>query len=91
MLFLVAYDIPDDGTRALVAGELENWGCRVQYSVFECDLDQTRCAVMVKRLGKLICAKDSIRVYRICQACAGEVVLLGKGRPVTRDPDFYEV
>jgi CRISPR-associated endonuclease Cas2 len=38
MLFLVAYDIPDDGTRTEVANELENWGTRVQYSVFECDL-----------------------------------------------------
>ena len=25
MLFLVAYDIPDDGTRTQIANELENW------------------------------------------------------------------
>jgi CRISPR-associated protein Cas2 len=91
MLFVVAYDIPDDGTRTQVAGELGNWGYRVQYSVFECDLDQARCRQMVARLRKLVCAQDSIRVYRVCQACAGEVVLLGRGKPVTRDPDFYEV
>ena len=91
MLFLVAYDIPDDGTRTQVANELENWGDRVQYSVFECDLDPARCLLMVERLRKLICAKDNIRIYRICQACAGEVILLGRRRPVTRPPDFYEV
>ena len=90
-LFLVAYDIPDDGTRTEVADELENWGYRVQYSVFECDLDQARCLLMVERLSKLICAKDSIRIYRICQACASEAILLGRGRPVMRDRDFYEV
>jgi len=60
-------------------------------SVFECDLDQARYLLMVERLRRLICAKDSIRVYRICQACAGEVTLLGRGRPVTRDRAFYDV
>jgi len=91
MLFLVAYDIPDDGTCTQVADELENWGHRVQYSVFECDLDQPRCLLMVERLRKLICAKDSIRVYRIWQTCASAVTLLGRGRSVMRDRDFYEV
>ena len=50
MVFLVAYDIPDDGTRTQVANELENWGDRVQYSVFECDLDPARCLLMVEAL-----------------------------------------
>jgi CRISPR-associated protein Cas2 len=91
MLFLVAYDIPDDGTRTQIADELANWGHRVQYSVFECNLDQTRCRQMVARLRNLVCAQDSIRVYRICQACAGEVILLGRGKRVAEDPDFYQV
>jgi CRISPR-associated protein Cas2 len=91
MLFVVAYDIPDDGTRTQVAAELENWGYRVQYSVFECDLDQARSRKMMVRLSKLVCAQDSIRVYRICQACAGQVTLLGRGRPIADDPDFYQI
>lgn len=91
MLFVVAYDIPDDGTRTQVAAELENFGYRVQYSVFECDLDQARSSELMARLRKLVCAQDSIRIYRICQACAGQVNLLGRGRPVADDPDFYQV
>jgi CRISPR-associated endonuclease Cas2 len=46
MLFIVAYDIPDDGTRSLIADELQNWGHRVQYSVFECDLDEKRAGIV---------------------------------------------
>jgi CRISPR-associated protein Cas2 len=91
MLFVVAYDIPDDGARTQVADELGNWGYRVQYSVFECDLNQARYRQLVARLRKLVCAQDSIRVYRVCQACSAEVVLLGRSRPVTKDSDFYEV
>ena len=91
MLFLVAYDIPDDGTRTEVANELENWGVRVQYSIFECDLDPAHCLLMVERLRKLICAKDNIRIYRICQSCVREVILPGRGRPVMKDPNFYEL
>jgi CRISPR-associated protein Cas2 len=91
MLFVVAYDIPDDGTRTQIADELGNWGYRVQYSVFECDLDQTRYRQMVTRLRKLVCARDSIRIYRACQACAGEIILLGRSKPVTRDADYYQV
>jgi CRISPR-associated protein Cas2 len=71
-----------------VISVLENWGARVQHSVFECDLDPARCLLLVERLRKLICAKDSIRIYRVCQACVGEVILLGRGRTVMRDPDF---
>jgi CRISPR-associated protein Cas2 len=75
----------------VVISVLENWGTRVQYSVFECNLDPARCLLLAEGLRKLICAQDNIRIYRVCQACVGEVILLGQGRPVMRDPDFYEV
>jgi len=78
MLFLVAYDIPNDGTRTQVADELETVGTGSRFC-FGWDLDQVRCVVMVDQLRKLICAKDSIRIHRICQTC--ESTLLGRGRP----------
>jgi CRISPR-associated protein Cas2 len=90
MLFIVAYDIPNDGTRTLVADELKNWGRRVQYSVFECDLSDKHARQMEKALKKLISGCDSIRIYRVCQACRHRSVTVG-GIPLVMDSDFYQV
>lgn len=40
MLSIVAYDISDHRRLAKVAHVCENWGVRVQYSVFECHLEE---------------------------------------------------
>jgi CRISPR-associated protein Cas2 len=40
MLTLVAYDITDDKRLHKVAKTCEDFGVRVQYSVFECRLDE---------------------------------------------------
>jgi CRISPR-associated endonuclease Cas2 len=39
MLYVVSYDIADDARRVRVHATLRNYGTRVQYSVFECDLE----------------------------------------------------
>ena len=90
MLFIVAYDNPEDGTRNQIAAELETWGRRVQYSVFECDLDQRRVARLEGKLRALISACDNIRIYPLCSSCRGRVVTMG-GKPVTVDAGFYQV
>ena len=40
MLIAVAYDIPDDRRRTKLSEHLENFGRRVQLSVFECLLEE---------------------------------------------------
>jgi CRISPR-associated protein Cas2 len=40
MFYLVSYDIPDDRRRTRLAKLLKDYGGRVQYSVFECLLNQ---------------------------------------------------
>jgi CRISPR-associated protein Cas2 len=40
MLILVSYDVPDDRRRTRLAHALKDFGERVQYSVFECRLDE---------------------------------------------------
>ncbi|MEW6376162.1 MAG: CRISPR-associated endonuclease Cas2, partial [Thermodesulfobacteriota bacterium] len=40
MFYVVSYDIPDDQRRIKIAKILEDFGDRVQYSVFECLLEQ---------------------------------------------------
>ncbi|NET61636.1 MAG: CRISPR-associated endonuclease Cas2 [Symploca sp. SIO2E6] len=49
LLYVVAYDIPDDKRCKKVSDLLEGYGKRVQYSVFECVLSQAK----YEELGKL--------------------------------------
>ena len=90
MLCIVAYDIVNDGTRTQIANELENWGARVQYSVFECDLTERRTKELSRRLAQFMAAGDSIRIYRLCETCRGRAIVLG-GKPVTVDKKFYQI
>lgn len=69
MMVLVTYDVnteDDDGRRRLhrVAKTCENWGQRVQYSVFECLVDPAQWerlkAQLIERIDPEV---DSLRFY----------------------------
>lgn len=51
---LVCYDIASDKRRDKVAKACESYGARVQYSVFECPLDDTRLQQLRAELGEII-------------------------------------
>ena len=82
MLFLICYDIVSARRRRKVAGALLDQGPRVQKSAFECNVKSAaKLRVLVERLCGLIDIQtDTIRVYRICGACATELTLLGIDR-----------
>ena len=69
MLVLVSYDVSTvdpNGQRRLrrVAKACQNYGQRVQYSVFECIVDPAQWAVLRQRLINEIDPKsDSLRFY----------------------------
>lgn len=71
MLILITYDIQtdnDEGRRRLrqVAKLCENYGQRVQFSVFECDLSYSQYLIFRRDLLKIIDEnKDSIRICRL--------------------------
>ena len=90
MLFIIAYDIPEDGTRNLIAAELQNWGQRVQYSVFECDLNHGQARKLEGRLRTLVSGPDNIRMYPLCDGCRRRIVITG-GKPVSTDASYYQV
>ena len=87
---VVAYDISDDGRRARIAGILKDYGVRVQYSVFEAQLEERVLAELLGRLSPFPQEGDSIRVYRLCQACLKKVAILGKGE-LRKKPDLFVV
>jgi CRISPR-associated protein Cas2 len=69
MMVLVTYDVNTEteaGKKRLnkVAKQCQNYGQRVQNSVFECILDPARFKLLQNKLEKIIdIEKDSIRYY----------------------------
>lgn len=91
MFYLVTYDIPDDTRRLRLAKALKDYGERVQYSVFECLLDEKLFAAMLERIAKEIDdAEDRVRVYQLCEGCTKTVKIFGEG-VLTEDPEVYIV
>ncbi len=89
MFVVVAYDIPDDRRRARVARLLLNYGQRVQYSVFECDVSQRHYAELRQALRALLRADtDSVRYYRLCKGCVAAVER-ANSPPVASSPSHY--
>ena len=89
MLYLVAYDIPDDRRRLRLAKTLKDFGDRVQYSVFECLLDRVLMEKLRARLVELICeAEDSVRIYPLCAGCERGLTIIGQGE-VSREEEVY--
>jgi CRISPR-associated protein Cas2 len=92
MLYVICYDIADDRRRRKVDRCLRDFGIRVQESVFEARLDTRRLSKLNNRLERRIDpALDSIRIYRLCGACAEVIELMGIG-PMPEDaPDVRVV
>lgn len=89
MFILISYDIPHDKRRSKIAKTLENFGKRVQYSVFECQLTDSQLADVRGRLTALVVPnEDSIRFYSLPKDAVTAILILGHG-VVTQDPIFY--
>ncbi|MBU1994378.1 CRISPR-associated endonuclease Cas2 [bacterium] len=72
MLYVVAYDIANDKRRKKVSEHLDKYGVRVNYSVYEIELNKTKFKTLLGELEakKLIHKEyDSIRFYHICENC----------------------
>jgi len=88
--YLVVYDVVSDRDRAKIAQILLGHGQRVQFSVFECALDQAEARTLGKRLG-IVLGEDkpgsSIRFYRVCDRCLARSFGIGQLGPMgDRDP-----
>jgi CRISPR-associated protein Cas2 len=87
LLYVVAYDIPDDKRRKKVSDLLEGYGKRVQYSVFECQLSQAKYDELRSRLRKRVkLSEDNVRFYPLSRHTLGQVETWGVGLPVTELP-----
>ena len=52
--YIITYDIADDDRRTAVFKALRGFGDHLQYSVFRCDLSDTRRAILVATIDPLL-------------------------------------
>jgi CRISPR-associated protein Cas2 len=78
MLTVIAYDIADDCRRDAVSTLLADHGRRVNYSVFECELEGEEFARLCQQLSQCINNReDRIVLYRLCESCRARQSALG--------------
>lgn len=81
MLHLIAYDIRDSKRLHKVAKTCEDYGFRIEYSVFECDLDEKTFQDLWNRLNKVIDPDaDCIIAYKICKSCVSKIKSIGASK-----------
>lgn len=83
MFVVVSYDISDDNKRRKIAEILKDYGARVQYSVFECNLDKKQLRQMIKELLSHVDKdRDSLRIYYLCESCISKLEVYGSYQPL---------
>ncbi|MBP3195942.1 MAG: CRISPR-associated endonuclease Cas2 [Butyrivibrio sp.] len=89
-MYVISYDIDKDKVRSKVAKLLENYGTRVQYSVFECSISEVQFEELYSQLATLMSGEieGSIRFYQLCKNCMSKIAILGcKSDTTTNDMD----
>jgi len=83
MKYILCYDIQDDKRLRKVSKIMEAYGYRVQKSVFGAFLSVNDMEELDRRLKKTLNEKeDSVRIYRMCEACDKLVNIIGLGEKV---------
>ncbi|KIR01322.1 CRISPR-associated protein Cas2 [Lachnospiraceae bacterium TWA4] len=82
-LYLISYDVVNDRLRNKIAKKLEDYGIRVQYSVFECQLTNRQYKKLYAELISLTLERNNeseevnIRIYPLCVNCENKKVIIG--------------
>jgi CRISPR-associated protein Cas2 len=88
-LWVVSYDISDNKCRRKVASKLEDEMTRVQRSVFEGRLTESRVNNLVKEISEVIARGDSLRVYSIGKVGERRCLVEGAGVPIERNVGYW--
>ena len=80
--YVIAYDISDDKRRTKVHKTLSGFGQWTQFSLFECHLSDKQYLQLRQKLDRLLKTdEDSVRFYRLCEACLAKVETIGSDKP----------
>ncbi|MFT4189117.1 MAG: CRISPR-associated endonuclease Cas2 [Aeromicrobium sp.] len=82
MTTIAAYDVTDDGRRSRLAALLQQYGDRVQKSVFLLDVDSESLEEISRRAQSLVDAgTDSLYFFPLCLSCSSRTILVGQAQP----------
>lgn len=82
MNMIVAYDIADPRRLNRIARIMKDYGKRVQKSVFEVDLTQSRFQEMKQRAERAMnLGEDGVKYFPLCVRCSDILVILGRSAP----------
>jgi CRISPR-associated protein Cas2 len=89
--YAVCFDVSDLGRLRRVSNEMENFGTRVQRSLFECHLEDRQLVELKERIAEWIDqAGDDVRYYPLCPKDVPDIVIDGKGKKSVNS-DYYVV
>ena len=84
---LVVYDISSDKRRTRLHNKLLDFGTPVQYSVFECLLDDKELARMKKATLKVSKPQeDRVRYYYLCRGCVARTEVTSGREVLAEEP-----
>jgi CRISPR-associated protein Cas2 len=84
---VVSYDVVDDGRRARLSKFLLGHLDRVQKSVFEGEIQESKLEELREGIEKRIDqTEDSVRVYTLCARCEGLTEVIGTGIYIEPEP-----
>lgn len=79
-MYVISYDIASDRLRNKIAKILEEYGIRIQYSVFECTIGERKYMELYSKLMELMTGieEGNIRFYFICGKCENKIKTIGE-------------
>ena len=82
-MYLISYDISSTRLRTKVAKKLQDYGKRIQYSVFECEIGGKRYETLYRELCTIVDGAENvnIRIYHLGNDEEKKTVTIG-------DPEF---
>ena len=90
MDLLVAYDIADVKRLRRVAKIMENFGKRVQKSIFEVSLSPAVFRQMKFQIDTTIeHDEDGVKYFPLCIKCSAATEIIGQGNFIEPDEEYY--
>ncbi|HMZ34974.1 MAG TPA: CRISPR-associated endonuclease Cas2 [Chitinophagales bacterium] len=89
-LYIICYDIASNKKRSKVAEKLEACGKRINYSVFECMLTDSKLK-QLKTYMELQTSKksDFVKIYHLCLSCFAKSTAIGNETHIQHNHSIF--
>jgi CRISPR-associated protein Cas2 len=92
MKMIVTYDISEPMRLVRIAKVMEDFGIRVQKSVFKVELKVGLFEKMKVRIEReMEPGIDGVKYFPLCEKCAGTLEVIGQGIYVDPDEEFHVI